>query len=143
MVNRIGLASQIANTFQSLGSRFGINGCVQKEEIRDYIFATDTRGTSNASTSVEELDPRSLSCARSGTTSMLIIWLPFSLMIGLLLGRAMMMSSEARDTRLAIESYIENKMRMSNFRATVSQSVYDFIDYGNAFAMTEFVDEST
>lgn len=135
------LASQIANTYQSWES-FRNKWLVQKEEIRDYIFATDTRGTTNSqlpwknSTHVPKLcqirdNLHANYMAALFPNDRPVAW------------EGDDHESEARDTRLAIESYIENKMRMSNFRATVSQSVYDFIDYGNAFAMTEFVDEST
>lgn len=41
----------------------------------------------------------------------------------------------------AIQGYMSNKIRESNFITTVSQLVYDYIDYGNAFSDVEFVKE--
>ena len=43
--------------------------------------------------------------------------------------------------RKAIESYLKTKLQESNFRETVSDLLYDYIDYGNAFGEVTFVDE--
>ena len=40
--------------------------------------------------------------------------------------------------RNAIEAYMKNKCRESNFKQTVSQCLLDFIDYGNAFAEVQW-----
>lgn len=44
-----------------------------------------------------------------------------------------------KEKKQAIEHYISNKTRRENFRDTISQLLYDYIDYGNAFAYTEYV----
>jgi hypothetical protein len=43
--------------------------------------------------------------------------------------------------RRAIESYLKNKIRESGFRETVSQLLYDYIDYGNVFAEVTYVNQ--
>ncbi len=43
--------------------------------------------------------------------------------------------------RRAIESYLKTKIRESNFRETVSQLLYDYIDYGNVFAEVTYVNQ--
>jgi len=43
--------------------------------------------------------------------------------------------------RKAIESYLKTKLKESNFRETVSDLVYDYIDYGNCFAEVTYVDQ--
>lgn len=43
----------------------------------------------------------------------------------------------------AIENYMGNKVRRGNFRQTMSQLLLDYIDYGNAFAVTEYVNKTT
>jgi hypothetical protein len=112
----------------------------QVAEIREYIFATDTRSTTNASLPwknsvhipklcqirdnlhanyMAALFPNDSSIAWEGDDE----------------------TAEAKDKREVIESYINNKLRMSQFRAEVSRLVYDWIDYGNCIAMTEFVAE--
>lgn len=44
--------------------------------------------------------------------------------------------------RKAIEAYMQNKIRESGFRETVSDLVYDYIDYGNVFGESTYVHES-
>jgi len=48
-----------------------------------------------------------------------------------------------KDKRDIIEGYMRNKTRMSHFRNTISRSLLDWIDTGNAFATTEYVDLSS
>jgi hypothetical protein len=43
--------------------------------------------------------------------------------------------------REAIEAYMQNKTRLGGFRTAISQLLYDYIDYGNAFADVEWVNE--
>lgn len=43
--------------------------------------------------------------------------------------------------RKAIEAYLKTKTKESGFRETISELLYDYIDYGNAFAEVTFVDE--
>src|SRR5690606_2146080 len=42
------------------------------------------------------------------------------------------------DIARTITSYMENKTRESNFVTEVSKLIYDYIDYGNAFAMASY-----
>jgi hypothetical protein len=114
----------------------------EKEELRNYIFATDT-----SSTSVSHLPwknsvhiPKLCQIRDNLHANYMAALFPTD--------RAIRWegddeNSEAKDKRLAIEAYMENKMRLGGIRTEVSKCVYDFIDYGNAFAMTEFVSEST
>ena len=44
--------------------------------------------------------------------------------------------------RKAIESYMKNKLRESGFEETISQLLYDYIDYGNPIADVEYIRES-
>jgi hypothetical protein len=135
------LAHQIANTFQSWES-FRNKWLTEKQEIRDYIFATDTRGTTNASLPWKNSThvPKLCQIRDNLHANYMAALFPNDRPVS---WEGDDEDADAKETRLAIESYIENKMRMSKFRATVSQAVYDFIDYGNCFGMTEFVDEST
>src|SRR3990167_10513914 len=45
----------------------------------------------------------------------------------------------AKEKRQVIESYMKNKCKASNFQTTISQLVYDYIDYGNVIAGHEYV----
>lgn len=42
--------------------------------------------------------------------------------------------SAAKEAARMIESYMRQKIRESNFKRTISEALYDYIDYGNAFA---------
>ena len=44
--------------------------------------------------------------------------------------------------RRAIESYLKTKIRESGFRETISQCLFDYIDYGNCFAEVNYIDET-
>jgi len=43
-----------------------------------------------------------------------------------------------QEKRQAIEAYMRNKTRESNFRSDMSRLLYDYIDYGNAFVTVDF-----
>lgn len=112
----------------------------EQKELRNYLFATDTSKTSN----------RSLPWRNSTTTPKLtqirdnlhanymaalfpndqwLKWEGFSL------------DDATKAKREAIESYMQNKTRLGGFRTVISQLLYDYIDYGNAFADVEWVNE--
>lgn len=47
-------------------------------------------------------------------------------------------SAETKQKRQVIESYMRNKMRQSSFKTDMSQAILDFIDYGNCFGLVDF-----
>jgi hypothetical protein len=49
---------------------------------------------------------------------------------------------DSKGKREAIQAYMSNKTRISGFRDTVSQLLYDYIDTGNAFADVIWVNET-
>jgi hypothetical protein len=135
------LAVQITNYYQEWES-FRRPWLDQKREIRDYIFATDTSSTTNDilpwknSTHVpklcqlrDNLHANYMAALKPNDDA--IVW------------EGDDESSEALDKREVIQSYIANKLRHGGFWTEVSKLVYDWIDYGNAIAMTEFVAEYT
>lgn len=113
----------------------------EKKELRNYIFATDTRKTTN----------RNLPWKNS-TTIPKICQIRDNLHANYLAAifpnddwfkwEGYDENSATKDKREAIEAYMKNKVRESGFRNTVSQLLYDYIDYGNAFADVSFVNES-
>ena len=52
-------------------------------------------------------------------------------------------SFNEKNKRDVIQAFMENKVRKSKYATTVSKLIYDYIDYGNAFATTEWVNETT
>ncbi len=107
------------------------------QELRNYLFATDTRNTSNSSlpwknsTTVPKLTQirDNLHANYMAALFPQKKWMRWE---------ANDMQADTAKKRVAIQSYLENKLRISAFEVTVSKLVQDFIDYGNVFATVEF-----
>jgi hypothetical protein len=110
-------------------------------ELRDFIFATDTSKTTNRnlpwknSTTLPKIAQIRDNLHSNYMSALFpnddwMKWEGYSL--------------EDSDTskKDAIQSYMSNKVRESNFRTTISQLLYDYIDYGNAFADVIYVNET-
>ena len=114
---------------------------LEKNEIRDYVFATDTRKTSNAqlpwknSTTI----PKLCQIRDNLHANYMAALFPNDNWLSWEAGNA---ESDLREKKKAILAYMRNKTRTSQFRQTVSQLVYDFIDYGNPIADVDYVRET-
>lgn len=108
-----------------------------KRELRNYLFATDTSTTSNAnlpwknSTTLPKLTQIRDNLHANYMAALFphdewFNWLPLD------------KEAATEKKRKAIINYMMNKLELSNFRETISQLVYDYIDYGNAFAEVVF-----
>lgn len=106
-------------------------------ELRNYIFATDTTTTTNQtlpwknSTTLPKLCQIRDNLHSNYISSLFpndewLTWKGYS------------RSDSTKDKARAIESYMSNKARQSHFRTEMSKLLYDYIDYGNAFATVEF-----
>lgn len=102
-------------------------------ELKQYLFATDTSTTSNQtlpwknSTTLPKLT-QIRDNLHSNYLSALFPndkWLSW---------QAYTKDAAKRDKARTITSYMENKTREGKFRTEVSKLIYDYIDYGNAFA---------
>lgn len=109
----------------------------QYQELKQYLFATDTTSTSNRvlpwknSTTLPKLT-QIRDNLHSNYMSALFPndkWLSWQAY-----------TKDAAKAKVArtITSYMENKTRESNFITEVSKLIYDYIDYGNAFAMASY-----
>ncbi len=107
------------------------------KEIRNYVFATDTRTTSNQSLPWKNSTTLPKLCQirdnlHSNYISALfpndewIRWEGYSQKDG------------TKKKAKAIEAYMGNKTRESHFRTEMSKCVLDYIDYGNSFATVDF-----
>lgn len=135
-----GLASEIAYMWDNLNSnRF--TWVKEKEELRNYIFATDTTKTTNAQLPWKNKTTIPKLCQirdnlHANYASALFpndYWFKWE--------------GHSRDgvlatKRKAIEAYVGNKTRMSGFRTEVYKLLYDYIDFGNAFWDVVFVNET-
>lgn len=106
-------------------------------ELRNYIFATDTTTTTNQtlpwknSTTLPKLCQIRDNLHSNYISSLFpndewLTWKGYS------------RNDSTKDKARAIESYMSNKARQSHFRTEMSKLLYDYIDYGNAFATVEF-----
>lgn len=114
----------------------------EKAEIQEYIFATDTSGTSNASLPWKNSVhiPKLCQIRDNLNANYMAALFPNDRPVK---WEGDDESSEAKSKREVIEAYMNNKLRMGQYRSVVQQLVNDFVDYGNAFATTEFIAEST
>ena len=109
-------------------------------ELRNYLFATDTSTTSNSKlpwknkTTLPKLTQIRDNLHANYMDALFPNddWMKWE-------GATLEDSHAAK--RRAIEAYLKTKLKESNFRETVSRLVYDYIDYGNAFAEIQYVNE--
>lgn len=107
------------------------------QELRDYIFATDTSSTSNSQLPW-----------KNSTTLPKLCQIRDNLHANYLSGlfpnddwlrwEGYSAKDSTKKKAKTIEAYMQNKTREGGFRQTMSQLLYDFIDYGNAFATVSY-----
>lgn len=113
----------------------------EKKELRNYLFATSTRTTTNSSLPW-----------RNNTTIPKICQIRDNLHANYL--DALFPNDEwliwegddeesvAKEKRRIIEQYIKNKAKKSGFREEISKCLNDYIDYGNAMGEVIWVNET-
>lgn len=134
--HRDNLAAYIANTWFLYNSQ-RFPKLAEWRELRNYLFATDTSTTSNSTLPWKNSTTLPKLCQirdnlHSNYISALFPnddWLRWE---------AYSQTDAAKAKRVAIESYMSNKTRESHFRTEISKLLYDYIDYGNAFATVDF-----
>jgi hypothetical protein len=139
LINRDTLARQLAGLY----NRWWIqrnNKEIEWRELRNYLFATDTTKTTNSKlpwknkTTLPKLTQIRDNLHANYMDALFpnddwLKWEGYNL------------ESSTHKKRMAIEAYLKTKLRESNFRETVAQLVYDYIDYGNVFANVIYVNE--
>jgi hypothetical protein len=135
-MNRDSLAQFISQTWFNYHSQR--SGKIDEwKELRNYIFATDTTTTSNKSLPWKNSTTLPKLCQirdnlHSNYISALFPnddWLKWE---------GYSHDDATAKKAIAIESYMANKTRESHFRTEFSKIIYDYIDYGNAFATYSF-----
>jgi hypothetical protein len=107
------------------------------KELRNYLFATDTRSTSNSdlpwknSTTVPKLTQirDNLHANYMAALFPQNKWMRWS---------GQDKDSNTKVKREVIQAYMENKTQLSDFEITMSKLVLDYIDYGNCFATVDY-----
>jgi len=133
------LASQIVDTWTRWKSaRAGAEA--EWKETRDFLFATDTRGTSTGSLkhSNSTTLPKLTQLRDNLHANYMAALFPNDNWLSWVGADK---DSVTAKTKLIIQNYMRNRLDASNFRATVSDLIYDYIDYGNVIASTEYVVE--
>lgn len=111
------------------------------KELRNYLFATDTSTTSNQSLPWKNSTTLPKLCQirdnlHSNYMSALFPndnWLRWE---------GYSREDSVKEKASAIQAYISNKARDGGLRGVVSQGLYDYIDYGNAFSTAGFESKS-
>lgn len=110
-------------------------------ELRNYLFATDTRSTTNSTTPWKNTTTRpKLTQIRDNLHANYLTnlfpngaWLKWE---------ADTKEDATKAKRETIAAYMDTKIRQSDFEVTMSRLVSDYIDYGNAFATVEFENDT-
>lgn len=109
-------------------------------EIREYIFAVDTSSTSNMGQPWKNSThmPKLCQIRDNLHANYMAALFPHDQYVTWAGDDE---SSASKQKRQSIESYMVNKLRMGGFQTCMSKCLLDLIDYGNCFAMTEFINE--
>ena len=109
----------------------------EKEELRNYVFATDTSTTTNAalpwknSTTIPKLCQIRDNLHANYLSSLFpnsdwLRWVGYS------------SEDSVKAKAEAVQGYMANKVREDKFVNEYSKLIYDYIDYGNAFVTTSY-----
>ena len=130
------IATEIADKWR-LWNQQRVGKLEEWKELRNYLFATDTRSTSNSalpwknSTTVPKLTQirDNLHANYMATLFPQNKWMKWM---------ASDKTSNAKIKRETIQAYMENKVQQSDFEVVMSKLVLDYIDYGNCFATVDW-----
>ena len=130
------LAGFVANKYTAWrGARQGWER--DMKELRNYIFQTSTSQTSNATlpwknkTSI----PKICQIRDNLHANYMAALFPHD---NWFRWEASDNEGTTRETARRIEAYMKQKIRESNFKRVISEALYDYIDYGNAFAEVSY-----
>jgi len=109
-------------------------------ELRNYLFATDTTTTTNSKLPWKNKTtlPKLTQIRDNLHANYLDALFPND---NWMKWEGANLKDSTKKKRKAIEAYLKTKLKESNFRETVSDLLYDYIDYGNTFGEVTFVDE--
>jgi len=112
------------------------------KEIRNYIYATDTRTTSNSKLpwTNSTTTPKLTQIADNLHANYFSALFPQKRFFRF---EASDQEANTKNKRDVIQAYMENKVRQSDFENTVSKLINDYIQYGNCFATVDFVRDYT
>lgn len=117
------------------------NWLTEKAEIQKYIFATDTTKTTNAQLPWKNKTtvPKLCQIRDNLYANYMAALFPKNKWLR---WEGKEASDQEKSKTEAIESLMINRIERPEFKNEVSKLVYDFIDYGNSIAGTEWIDET-
>ncbi len=113
----------------------------EKKELREYLFATDTRKTENKKLPWKNstVTPKLTQIRDNLHANYMAALFPSE---DWFIWESTEKTDDIAKKRTAIINYMKNKLKASNFQLLVSNLIYDYIDYGNVFVGHEFVNET-
>lgn len=113
----------------------------QQEELQRYLFAIDTSTTANAAIGWKNSTtlPKLTQIRDNLHANYMAALFPNE---NWLKWEAFSKEEASKKRKNAIMAYMRTKLVDSGFRQTISQLLYDYIDYGNAFCDVIFVNET-
>ena len=141
IINRDGLAKDIANKWDTWNQQRA-KWRDEKLEIRNYVFATDTTTTTNSTNPWKNKTtiPKLAQIRDNLHANYMAALFPND---DWLRWEGYDKGSETKAKKNVVQAYMQNKLRESNFRGVVSNLIYDYIDFGNAFADVEYIEDTT
>ena len=109
-----------------------------QQELRNYIFATDTRKTSNSKLPWKNstVTPKLTQIRDNLHANYMAALFPSE---NWFFFEATNKDKDLAAKRQAIVNYLKQKLKASNFQLLVSQLVYDYIDFGNVIVTYDYV----
>lgn len=135
-----GLAMAIGTMFDDW--KHGKDGYEQEvEELRNYVFATDTTSTSNSALpwSNKTHVPKITQIYDNLKANYMSALFPNDDWLTWQAGDA---DAAKASTAKTVRNYMANKLREDNFYTTVSKLIDDYVLYGNAFVDVDFINEN-
>ncbi len=131
----------LANKISDMWMRWDTARSVWKtdqQELRNYIFATDTRKTSNSKLPWKNstVTPKLTQIRDNLHANYMAALFPSE---NWFFFEASNKDKELAAKRQAIVNYLKQKLKASNFQLLVSQLVYDYIDFGNVIVTYDYV----
>lgn len=110
------------------------------QELRQYLFATDTRKTSNskAGWNNSTVTPKLTQIRDNLHANYMAALFPSE---DWFYWESLEKTPDALRKRESIVSYMKQKLKVSNFQLLASQLIYDYIDFGNVFVTYDFVND--
>lgn len=131
----------LANKIADMWVRWDTARAVWKsdqQELRNYLFATDTRKTSNSKLPWKNstVTPKLTQIRDNLHANYMAALFPSE---NWFFWEAIDKSKDLTAKRYAITNYLKQKLKASNFQLLVSQLVYDYIDFGNVIVTYDYV----